>query len=47
MTEKLQALGYVSLKNLMVCIRDRGIRQLPGYSHYKELEQYKMLLYIF
>ena len=33
-TEKLQALGYVSLKsNGVHGGRDRGIRQLPGYSH--------------
>lgn len=39
MTEKLlEALGYVSLKsNGVHGGRDRGIRQLPGYSHYKEL----------
>ena len=34
MTERLQALGYVSLKsNGVHGGRDRGIRQLPGYAH--------------
>lgn len=46
MTEKLQALGYVSLKSNGAL----GIEELDNYQGIlitKNLEQYKMLLYIF